>query len=60
MRDRDITFIKNIYWSQKDYVKLENTVSNDIKIKRGVRQGGVLSPSLFNLYTEHIFAIWKI
>ena len=55
MRDRDITFIKNLYWTQKAYIKLENTVSNDIKIKRGVRQGCVLSPSLFNLYTEHIF-----
>ena len=55
MRDRDITFIKNPYWTQKAYIKLENTVSNDIKIKRGVRQGCVFSPSLFNLYTEHIF-----
>ena len=55
MRDRDTTFIKNLYWTQKAYIKLENTVSNDIKIKRGVRQGCVLSPSLLNLSTEHIF-----
>ena len=30
-------------------------MSESLKIKRGVRQGCVLSPSLFNLYTEHIF-----
>ena len=37
------------------YIKLGNTVSNNIQIKRRVRQGCVLSSSLFNLYTEHIF-----
>ena len=30
-------------------------MSESLKIKRGVRQGCVLSPSLFNLYMEHIF-----
>ena len=30
-------------------------MSESLKIKRGVRQGCVLSSSLFNLYTEHIF-----
>ena len=30
-------------------------MSESLKTKRGVRQGCVLSPSLFNLYTEHIF-----
>ena len=30
-------------------------MSESLKIKRGVRQGCVLNPSLFNLYMEHIF-----
>ena len=36
-------------------MRTEDGLSPDIHIKRGVRQGCVLSPCLFNLYTENIF-----
>ena len=32
-----------------------NELSEDIRIQRGVRQGCVASPTLFNVYTEKIF-----
>ena len=35
--------------------RTEEGLSPEIHIKRGVRQGCVLSPCLFNLYTENIF-----
>ena len=54
---RDIKFIRNLYWTQKAFVRLENGLSDEILIKRGVRQGCVLSPALFNLYTEMIFRV---
>ena len=36
-------------------MRTEDGLSPEIHIKRGVRQGCVLSPCLFNLYTENIF-----
>jgi len=36
-------------------VKLENDMSVSIQIRRRVKQGCVLSPLLFNLYSEAIF-----
>ena len=55
LRGKEIRFIRNLYWEQKAFIKLENSLSKEINIKRGVRQGCVLSPFLFNLYTELIF-----
>ena len=36
-------------------MRTEDGLSPEIHIKRGVRQGCVLSPCLFNLYTENIY-----
>ena len=47
--------IQNLYWNQKAFIRTEEGLSPEINIRRGVRQGCVLSPALFNLYTENIF-----
>ena len=52
---KDISLIRNLYWSQKAFMRTEDGLSPEIHIKRGVRQGYVLSSGLFNLYTENIF-----
>ena len=36
-------------------MRTEDGLSPEIHIKRGVRQGCVISPCLFNMYTENIF-----
>ncbi|XP_077295555.1 uncharacterized protein LOC143917829 [Arctopsyche grandis] len=53
--NRDIRIIKNLYWHQKGAVKVDDTLTADIKIHREVRQGCKLSPILFNIYSENIF-----
>ena len=47
--------MRNLYWNQKAYMRTEDGLSPEIHIKKGVRQCCVLSPCLFNLYTENIF-----
>ena len=52
---KDIRIISQLYWNQKAAIRVEEDLSNPAEIKRGVRQGCVLSPYLFNIYTEYIF-----
>lgn len=51
---RDLRIIKNIYWKQTAAMKVINEIGVFQEIKRGVRQGCVLSPDLFSLYSESI------
>ena len=51
---KDIRLIKNLYWNQSAAIRYQNELGNFTQIKRGVRQGCVLSPDLFNLYSENI------
>ena len=52
---KDIRIIANLYWHQKAAIRIDNELSPFTSIQRGVRQGCVLSPYLFNIYTEFIF-----
>ena len=54
-KDISLIMIRNLYWNQIAYMRTEDRLSLEIHIKRGVRQGCVLSPCPFNLYTENIF-----
>ena len=52
--DKDRRVICNLYWDQEATVKIGEYQTEYQRIRRGVRQGCVMSPHLFNLYSEII------
>ena len=55
MDGKDVRIIARLYWEQAAVVRTDQGNSEGIEIRRGTRQGCVLSPYLFNLFTELIF-----
>ena len=53
-----IKFIANYIKGRKTYTTYKNHTSSQRQFKTGVPQGGVLSPTLFNIYTAHIPPPW--
>ena len=49
-----IKLIKSLYCEQQSAVRLECGTTEWFGIQKGVRQGCILSPALFNIYTENI------
>ena len=44
------------YWYSNSFLRLKSVPASNIKLKRGLRQGGVLSPTLFNLCISGVLA----
>src|SRR6218665_2354902 len=49
-----IQLLKGLYEDQSAVIRIEFRDTDRFKIKKGVRQGCILSPFLFNLYAERI------
>uniref|UniRef100_A0A803SNW1 ribonuclease H n=1 Tax=Anolis carolinensis TaxID=28377 RepID=A0A803SNW1_ANOCA len=49
-----VCLLRNLYKDQVATVRTNHGTTDWFKIGKGVRQGCILSPSLFNLYAEHI------
>ena len=48
----DMRVMAQLYWEQRAVVRVGEDTSESVNIERGVRQGCVLSPDLFSLYTQ--------
>ena len=46
--------LRNLYAVQETTVRTGHGTTDEFQIGKGVRQGCILSPCLFNLYTEYI------
>ena len=46
--------LRNLYTAQEATVRIEHRTTDWFQIRKGVRQGSILSPCLFNLYAEYI------
>ena len=49
-----ICFLRNLYASQEATVRTGHGTTDWLQIGKGVRQGRILSPCLFNLHAEYI------
>ena len=46
--------LRNLYAGQEATIRTGRGTTDGIQIRKGVRQGCILSPCLFNLYAEYI------
>ena len=52
--DHLICLLRNLYAGQEATVRTEHGTTDWFQIRKGVRQGCILSPCLFNFYAEYI------
>ena len=52
--DHLICLLRNLYAGQEATVRTRHGTTDWFQIEKGVRQGCILSPCLFNLYAEYI------
>ena len=52
--DHLICLLRNLYAGQEATVRIGHGTTDWFQIGKGVRQGCILSPCLFNLYAEYI------
>ena len=52
-----LRFLHNLYSQSKMQVRWNGEMSNLFPVKCGVKQGGVASPTLFNIYIDELYKL---
>ena len=52
--DHLISLLRNLYAGQEETVRTGHGTTDWLQIRKGVHQGCILSPCLYNLYAEYI------
>ena len=52
-----VQLVSHLYRKQEAVVRLANYETDWFKIRRGVRQGCIISPCLFNIYSEQVMRV---
>ena len=60
MPDHLTCLLRNLYASQEAIVRTGHRITDWFQIGKGVHQGCILSPTLFNLYAEYIMQIARL
>ena len=60
MPEVTINLIKSFHLGMKAAIRLEGTLSEEIDVENGLRQGCCMAPVLFNLYTCLVVERWLI
>ena len=50
--DKDLRLIQSPYYDKAAVIRVRNETSHSVEIERGGREGCVLSPDLFSVYSE--------
>lgn len=53
--DKDLRLIRNLHLQQTATVRVDNLNTQKVNLKREVRQGCILSLTLFNAYSDMLF-----
>ncbi len=49
-----IRLLINWYQNQETYIRWGDSTSSGLRVSNGVKQGGILSPRLFNVYMDDV------
>ena len=59
IKDHLTCLLRNLFAGQEATVRTGHGITDWFQIGKGVHQGGILSPCLFNLYTEYIWEMLR-